>query len=362
MPLVEYSATKLPIHDVDLAAPPADRWKAVCRSEADNMAALLSDCVGECVEYLNWLPGVLRPAVTALAQGGAGLGGRLADWVAGLFGEDYVAEIRGIARHAELPLGHLVLGNLIYDISQAGGIPGIGCSSYSVTLDGKPTLARNMDWVLPASTGRHSRIIRFHRGDRHYVSVSALGCVGVVSAFCPGEWAVTLNQAPSDGLATNWLQWPTLQRLRKVCDGFGNYRSLVRRTQEYCTMSPFFAHVVGVEPGQQTVITGLGTTFHRRSARTIDDGTTPLVQTNHFLDSDLDDYNPTEETWEEDGETYYFDTYPRARSLERRLKTPPADLEQVVRKLRGSPVTTEDTQHQMVFQPASGYAKVWLRG
>lgn len=361
MPLVEYSISKLPIYDVDLAAPAIERWRDFCLAEGDNVAALLSDVVDECVDSIDRLPGSLRPVVKAAARGSASLGGWLVDRIAALFGQDYVAEIRGIARHADLPLGQVVLGNLVYDICQIGGIPGVGCSSYSVALDGRPTLARNMDWIFPKSTGRHSRLIRFHKGQQHYVSVSVLGCVGVVSAFCPGQWAVTLNQAPSDGLGTNWFQWPTLQRLRKVCDGFGTYRSVVRRVQEYQTMSPFFAHIVGIRPGEQTVVAGLGTSFRRRQPLRDVVATSPLVQTNHYLHDDLEEHNPTRGTWKERGQDYYYDTYPRQRSLERRLASPPADLEQVVRKLRGSPVTTEDTQHQMVFQPASGFSRVWVR-
>jgi len=361
MPLVEYSAAKLPVYDVDLAAPPVERWKDVCEAEGENIAGLLADVVDECLEYVGWLPAYLQPFVTATAWGGGSLAGWIVDRIAGMFGEDYVAEIRGVARYAELPLGHIVLGNLIYDICQISGIPGVGCSSYSVTLDGKPTLARNMDWVFPASTGQHSRLIRFHKGPKNYESVSVLGCVGVVSACCPGEWAITLNQAPSEGLGTNWFQWPTLQRLRKVCDGFGSYRSIVRRVQEYETMSPFFAHVVGVEPDEQTIVAGLGSDFRRTKVRRAGDTTAPLIQTNHYLDDALDDHNPSREPWEEDGTSYYWDTYPRHDSLVRRLAAPPQNLEQVVRKLRGSPVTTEDTQHQMVFQPASGFSRVWIR-
>jgi len=361
MNLVEYSASKLPVYDIDLDAPPEQRWKKVGRAEGENISALLDDVVDEYLDHVGWLPAYLRPALTAMAKGGAGLAGWIVDWIASLFGQDYVAEIRGIARYADLPLGHVVLGNLVYDICQVGGIPGVGCSSYSVNLEGKPTLARNMDWIFPASTGRHSRLIRFFKGNRHYVSVSVLGCVGVVSAHCPGEWAITLNQAPSDGLRTQWGEWPTLQRLRKVCDGFGTYRSVVRRVREYDTVSPFFAHIVGVAPDEQTVVAGLGSSFRQRRTARSGKSADYLVQTNHFLDADLQKHNPTEDSWEENGVQYYYDTYPRHRSLERRLATPPASLEQVVRKLRGGPVTCENTQHQMVFQPASGFSRVWVR-
>jgi hypothetical protein len=183
------------------------------------------------------------------------LGGRLIDMIAACFGEEYVAEIRSIAKHAGQPLSHVVLGNFMYDGCQMAGIHGLGCSSYSCNIDGKPTLVRNMDWVWPSSTGRQSRLIRFHRGRDAYTSVSVLGCVGVVSAFCPGKWAVTINQCPMEGATAGYFQWPVLQRLRHVCDQMGTYRDVVTGLQEYQTMTSFFAHVIGTKPTQHTVIT-----------------------------------------------------------------------------------------------------------
>jgi len=357
MPLIEYSAAKLPVYDVDLAAPPAERWKDVCEAEGENIAALLADVVDECLEYVGWLPAYLQPFVTATAWGSGTLAGWIVDRIAGMFGEDYVAEIRGVARHAELPLGHIVLGNLIYDICQIGGIPGVGCSSYSVTLDGKPTLARNMDWVFPASTGYHSRLIRFHKGPKHYESVSVLGCVGVVSAFCPGKWAVTINQAPTEGATTSYFAWPVLQRLRNVCDRLGSYRQLVDDLQYFQTMTSFFAHVVGTRPKQHTLITGLGDSFRHRGLKDA-----ALIQTNHFRGHrDLEKHNSPEKWEDEEGQEWVCDSQYRSKSLSKRLTNPPTTLADARKKICTSAVTTEDTMQQMVFQPASSYAQVWLR-
>ena len=88
MPLVEYSATKLPVYDIDLAAPPKERWKDVCEAEGENIAALLSDVVDECLEQVSRLPVYLQPFVTATAWGSATLAGWLADRIAAIFGED----------------------------------------------------------------------------------------------------------------------------------------------------------------------------------------------------------------------------------------------------------------------------------
>ena len=68
---------------------------------------------------------------------------------------------------------HGIRANLMYDACQMGGImAAVGCSSYSCTIDGMPTLVRNMDWVWPRSTGKYTRLVRFHRGQESYTSAS----------------------------------------------------------------------------------------------------------------------------------------------------------------------------------------------
>lgn len=358
MKLKPYEETGLPTYDVDLEAPPDVRWKHIAQKEAKNIGRLLDDVVGLCSARARRFPLVVRPLVIAAGKGLAGLGGRVVDMIAGCFGEEYVAEIRSIAKHADQPLSHVMLGNLTYDLCQMAGIYGLGCSSYSCNIDGMPTLVRNMDWVWPRSTGRHSRLIRFHRGNDCYTSASVLGCVGVVSASCPGKWAVTINQAPTEGATTSYFQWPVLQRLRNVCDQMGTYRDVVTGLQEYQTMTSFFAHVVGTSPKQHTVITGLGDSFRQRGMKG-----DKLVQTNHFAGHrDLEELNGPERWEDEEGQEWYCDSHDRAKSLTRRLKAPPRTLTEARSKICTSAVTTEDTMQQMVFQPASGYSKFWLRG
>ena len=357
MKLFEYPETRLPTYDVDLEAPPDVRWKHIAQKEAKNIGRLLDDVVGLCSARARRFPLVVRPLVIAAGKGLAGLSGRVVDMIAGCFGEEYVAEIRSIAKHADQPLSHVMLGNLTYDLCQMAGIYGLGCSSYSCNIDGMPTLVRNMDWVWPRSTGRHSRLIRFHRGNDYYTSVSVLGCVGVVSAFCPGKWAVTINQAPTEGTTTSFFQWPVLQRLRNVCDQMGTYRDVVTGLQEYQTMTSFFAHVIGTRPKQHTVITGLGDSFRRRGMKG-----DKLVQTNHFAGHrDLEELNGPERWEDEEGQEWYCDSHDRAKSLTRRLKAPPRTLAEARSKICTSAVTSTDTMQQMVFQPASEYSRIWVR-
>jgi hypothetical protein len=124
MKLSPYEDTGLPTYDIDLEAPPESRWKYLAQKESKNIGRLLEDCVELCVEQADCYPAYIRPLVVAAGKGLAGLGGRLVDMIAGCFGEEYVAEIRAISKHADQPLSHVCLGNLMYDACQMGGIYG----------------------------------------------------------------------------------------------------------------------------------------------------------------------------------------------------------------------------------------------
>jgi hypothetical protein len=143
-----------------------------------------------------------------------------------------------------------------------------------------------------------------------------------------------------------------------VCDQLGTYRDVVTGLQEYQTMTSFFAHVVGTKPAQHTVITGLGSDFRRRGMK----GET-LLQTNHFRGHrDLEEHDGPAEWEDDEGQSWVCDSHYRAKCLTKRLKSLPKTLDDARKKICTSDVTTEDTMQQMVFQVASGYSKVWLRG
>jgi hypothetical protein len=55
------------------------------------------------------------------------------------------------------------------------------------------------------------------------------------------------------------------------------------------------------------------------------------------------------------------DSQYRAKSLAKKLEKSPVTLAEARKRICTSAVTTADTMQQMVFQPASGYSKVWLR-
>lgn len=344
MPLVDYARTKRAIFDIDLDADPYDRWREVGRRNKAKLGRFLREIETMLHESAEaWY-------VRALLAGAKVVAGPLAVLVARLFGEDYVAEIRGLAHASGLPESKLFLANLTYDLTVGHeGVFG-ACSSFSVVAEKAPVLVRNMDWAWPESTGRYTVMTRFHKGSASYINIAPLGCVGVLSAMRVGSWAVTLNQAP----ATGWpqlLQWPAMHRLRKACDSSLTYGSLVRRAMEYQTMTPFFAHVIGTKPEEQVVIEGAADTFRKRKAKP----GKPLIQTNHFVLTAHRHHNGEDDPGDD---CEYCDRY---AALSKRLRKKPKDFADAFSRIRGRPVTHADTMNQMAFRPADGKAVVRVR-
>jgi len=347
MPMVDYDKYRGTTVDVDLAAPPAERWNDAVDEWGDECHEMMEEVVDCCKERIEELPAYWRPLVRIAGEGRVGLGGRLVGIVAKLFGQEYIAEIRGIARRAGISYPQMVLANLQYDIMQAiekaylvyGKVFGGACSSFSCNLPGGvPVLARNMDWGWPDTIGVRTQVVNFHRGRRHYKSVGIIGMVGVLSAMYGGKWAATLNEAPIDKLGVRYLQTPALQRLRESCDGLGGFSNFVNRLQEYQTMTPFFVHAVGCRPHQHVVVNGMGQWYEERKTEE-----KYLIQTNHFVGPELREYNgPDEEISAE----------PRYRAIRNRLrKQLPRSVKSAREKLLRQPVTNELTMQSMAFCP-----------
>jgi hypothetical protein len=350
------------VHDIDLDEPADTRWATFAQREAGAIAELLDDVETAVSEELEpYLGSTLCTALHALASGT----GWLLRQVVNQFGEEYTQELACIAQHADVPVGKLMLGNLIYDFTSLAEMYGCGCSSISFEVDNTPLLVRNMDWVVPRSTGRHTKILRFHRGNKSYTSVGVAGMVGVISAMAD-NWAVTVNQAPIVNKLNTWsgwlaaptllFKWPALQRVRAVCDQLPSYNGLVLGLRNYETMVPFFAHVVGTKSKEHTVVTHVGDTSTIRTKRHA------MAQTNHYVSGKYAEYNPVnEDGWE-------WNTYPRYDALKLVLRDKLNDKrkEEIAQRPVTAlqllkDVTDEDTMQQMVLWPAKGQMVVKAR-
>lgn len=348
MGLLPYSLHRRTLLHVDLNAPAEERWAEAGAKIGDEIQEAVQEVVELVIDSFDELsaywPVGFRWAVSQLLYPSSYLGSRLIHSVAGLFGQNYQHEIAGLARAAEVPYTHLLLANLMYDISAIrDSFSPRACSSFSTKIRGKPVLVRNMDWDFPESIGKHTVMVRFHKGRKSYASVGIAGMVGVLSALYRGNWAVTLNQAPVACTGVQYFQMPALQRVRQVCDGFGNFRSFVNRLQKLQTMSPFFAHVIGNEADQQVVINGFGDSFLER---TLEDEPF-IIQTNHFIGEESEDYNP-------EGFMDESDTEVRYSAIRRRLKKlRPISKKALWKVIARAPVTNSSTMQSMVMCPAT---------
>jgi len=355
MSLIDYSQTKRPVFEIDLELAPYDRWQEVGRKERARLGRFLADikkmAKQQAEVWLQQFPKPKQPFIRRLLSGGIKVTGPLSVFVARIFGEEYQEEIRGLAHGSGHDLSTLFLSNLMYDISVGIAAMPTACSSFSTTLDERPVLVRTMDWALPRSTGKYTYITRFWKGSNSYINVAPLGCVGVLSAMRTGAWAVTLNQAPPNGLPSI-LQWPAMHRLRAACDASLSYASLVRRIREHQTMTSFFAHAVGTKAHEQAVIEHVAETSHIRRVRP--DG--HLIQTNHFTSKRYKHLNPQEDGCMDAGGDYQCWRY---EELEKRLKKQPATLRGAFGKI--SPVTYENTMNSMILSPADGESIVRVK-
>jgi hypothetical protein len=336
-PYAEHNGT---VYDVDLDAPPSERWTAAAEAYGARVERLVENLRAEIEEYRGgWKKWVVDIGSTAI--------GAMTRILSGERGQEIVS----IAEVAGMDPSELLTANLAYEITAHLEKFGLCSSASYVSRSGHPVLVRTLDWDSPASIGEHTVRIRFHRKNHHYDAISVAGFVGILSAQRPGAWAMTLNMASSADV-TLWqvFQRPVSFHLRDCADAALTYRQLVDTIQTQQTGAAFFAHVVGVAPHERTVITGLGDHYE---ADTPADGE-PLIVTNHFLDTEGVSADPEEPVLE--------DSFQRFVALQRRLaRTPSARLRDAMKLLGGSVITNAHTQQKMVLCPSAKRLELQVR-
>ena len=110
MPLIDYNAHRGKVYDVDLAAPPEERWTEAAEQFGDQIHKLLEHVDEILDESRSHLPAFWRGTLKFLKSGVAT---PLAGFVARRFGQDYAHEIRGISKTIEVPFGDLVVANIL---------------------------------------------------------------------------------------------------------------------------------------------------------------------------------------------------------------------------------------------------------
>jgi predicted choloylglycine hydrolase len=232
-----------------------------------------------------------------------------------------------------------------------------GCTAGVRWLDGLGMVhVRTLDWPL-ATMGAATRVFRFRRGEREFVSVGVPGHVGVLSGMLPYAYSVTINWAPpasfpSFDFGPSFLLRDTLE----TCD---SYDAAVRRLTQTALSTSVFFTICGTEKDQACVIE------RTQNEATVRSMTGPvLVQANHHVaerfarnNEELREVVEGEEEFSIEGSGCRGDTLTRALT-EVRL---PCSLRNAAEVLDISTVLNKFTCQKMAFCPGSGDVVVWRR-
>jgi hypothetical protein len=331
-------AADAPTYVIDLDEAEARRWAEVILREKTAAGRLIAE-VGKEFE---WAPEVLRWAFARLYQAFGGLyRGEMASW----------AEVLGLS------LGTVTLLNCAYELSHLRWPKLFGCTAGVRWLDGLGMVhVRNLDWPLD-TMGAATRLFRFRRGAREFVSVGVPGHVGVLSGMLPHAYSVTINWAPPASFPS--FDFGPAFLLRDTLETCDSYDAAVRAlTQTPLSTSVFFT-ICGVEKHQACVIER---TQRQAAVRPM---TGPvLVQANHHVadrfarnNEDLREVEEGEEEFSIEGSGCRADTLARALT---ELPSP-CTLRSAAEVLDVPTVLNKLTCQQMVFCPRTGEAAVWRR-
>jgi predicted choloylglycine hydrolase len=331
-------AAGAPTYTIDLDSAGELRWAEVISRERTIARLLLSEAAAEferVPELLRWIFAGLYKAFGGLYQG----------------------EIRAWADGLDASVGTLTILNCAYELSHLRWPKVFGCTAGVRWIEGLGMVhVRNLDWPL-AGMGRATRLFRFRRGPREFVSVGVPGQVGVLSGMLPKAYSVTINWAPPAAFPTfdfgpGFLLRDTLE----TCDTF---EAAVRvLTQTHLSTSVFFT-VCGVEKDQACVIERT-----QREAATRRITGSALTQANHFAAEQFAKHNADLSTVEQGEEQFTLEASShRAEALTEALANThaPCSLDRASQVLDTPAVLNNLTCQQMAFCARTGDVKVGWR-
>jgi hypothetical protein len=330
--------TDVPAYLIDLDRDEGRRWGEVISREK----TVASRVVQEAGSQFERVPELLRWVFARLYQRSGGLyRGEIAAW----------AEALGVS------LGTATILNCAYELSHLRWPKLFGCTAGARWVDGLGMVhVRNLDWPL-ATMGAATRLFRFRRGAREFVSVGVPGQVGVLSGMLPLAYSITINWAPP--VAFPCFEFGPAFLVRDTLETCDSYDAAIRALTETPLSTSVFFTVCGTAPGQACVIERT-----QREAVVRPVAGPVLVQANHHVARRFAKNN--EDILEGEGDQDLFSlagSGKRADALNRALAEIPVSctLETVANALNGAPVLNQDTCQQMVFRPASGEVKVWRK-
>lgn len=328
----------VPAYVIDLQVNEANRWAEVISHERE--AAL--QLVQEAGKEFERVPELLRWIFGRLYKRSGGL---------------YWDEMEAWAKSLQVSLGTVTILNCAYELSHLPELKLFGCTAGVRWVDGLGMVhVRNLDWPL-ATMGNATRLFRFRRDGREFVSVGVPGQVSVLSGMVPKAYSVTINWAPPASFPT--FDFGPSFLLRDTLENCDTYDEAVRILAQTRLSTSVFYTVCGIEKDQACVIE------RTRDAAAVRHFVSPsLVQANHHVADDFSQNNAKLPDPEGDEEEFSLEgSSQRSQILGDGLAQIGLScaFEKAVHPLNTATVLNRYTCHQMVFCPRSGEVKVWRR-
>jgi hypothetical protein len=328
----------VPTYWIDLENPEAKRWDDVIAHDKTVAGCLIH----EASVAFERVPELLRWVFACLYH---------------TFGGLYRAEIASWSEGLGISVGTATILNCAYELSHLRWPRLFGCTTGIRWVDGLGMIhVRNLDWPL-ATIGAATRLFRFRRGTREFVSVGVPGQVAVLSGMLPQAYSVTINWAPPAAFPT--FDFGPAFLVRDTLETCVSYDEAVRTLSQTRLSTSVFFTVCGTLKDQACVIER---TQREAVIRSMSD--TVLVQANHHVaerivknNEDLREVVEGEEEFSIEGSSR------RAEALCEALAgvNSPCSLEDMARVLDTPSVLNPLTCQQMIFCPRTGEIKVWRR-
>eukprot|EP00026_Physarum_polycephalum_P009777 Phypoly_transcript_09913.p1 GENE.Phypoly_transcript_09913~~Phypoly_transcript_09913.p1 ORF type:complete len:398 (+),score=31.45 Phypoly_transcript_09913:75-1196(+) len=191
----------------------------------------------------------------------------------------YGKELKAIAEQSGIPLGKLVLMQLVYEACAC-------CTSVVVpNADGVPLHIRTMDWEFPFLGPLTVEYHFVKNGERVYSATSWVGYVGILTGMSPGGYSVSVNfrntgTSPLQNLKKAITRgWPIGFLLREVFESTKDYDQAVQWLSTSSLIAPCYFTVCGINTSKT-----IGTLITRKRGSEENRWTVlehgPIVQTN----------------------------------------------------------------------------------
>ncbi|KAL6066767.1 Acid ceramidase [Balamuthia mandrillaris] len=274
------SITTVPRFVVDLDLPPAQRWNEIAHHYKSDFKGLRQILEEEIAEMLGGKKKAsLLEKLAGLVLGAAAKAGAVY----------YGKELKGLAQACELPLGLLVLMQLVYEAAAA-------CTSVIVNDDnGVPIHIRTMDWGMDYLKPLTLELEFKKGGHTLFMATSWAGYVGVLTGMRPNGYSVSVNfRVTGEGYLLNFKKamtysWPIGFLVREVLESTSNFHKAVGYLSASKLIAPVYFSVAGTKTDEGVVLTRRRDTEDQRWTM---EEHGPCVQTNEeWFSSETEDEN-----------------------------------------------------------------------